>query len=223
MLEIIKDTMQLSGLGLATLLPLANPITTVAILLGLSSGMTQEQINYEARMTSIYVFIICMIAYYSGQILMNALGISIPGLRIAGGLVVSVIGFTMLFPTQVNHEVVNTTANDLLHSKNSIALVPLAMPGTAGPGTIALIISSASAVKSNPPNVSEIALYLAPPITFFLLSLILWCCLRSYNKIIQVFGRSGIEAVSRCMGFLLVCLGVQLVISGLTELIKSFS
>lgn len=217
-LEIFK----LIGLGLAIILPLANPITTVALLLGLSQGMTTKQINHEALMASIYVFIIMVVAFYGGQLVMTTFGISIPGLRIAGGLIVAFIGFKMLFPIkEENSHITNTTNDDIQNqNKESIAFIPLAMPSTAGPGTIALIISSASAMHSNS-DYSTLALEIAPVCIFFIVSLVLWICLRSANTIMRIIGKGGVEALSRLMGFLLVCMGVQFIINGILEIITT--
>jgi multiple antibiotic resistance protein len=59
----------------------------------------------------------------------------------------------------------------------------------------------------------------APTLVFLLLSLTVWLCLRSAERIMQVCGKSGIEAVSRMMGFLLACMGVQFVINGILEIV----
>lgn len=99
-MQSILELCKAIGLGLVLLLPLANPLTTVALLLGLSGNMTSEERNQQSKMASIYVFFIMTVAYYAGQVVMNTFGISIPGLRIAGGLIVAFIGFRMLFPQQ---------------------------------------------------------------------------------------------------------------------------
>ena len=145
MLDLIKAI----GLGLVVLLPLANPLTTVALFLGLAGNMNSAERNHQSMMASVYVFAIMMVAYYAGQLVMNTFGISIPGLRIAGGLIVAFIGFRMLFPAQKAHESPEAKSkSEELETEPSanIAFVPLAMPSTAGPGTIAMIISSASTV-----------------------------------------------------------------------------
>ena len=99
MLDLIKAV----SLGLVVLLPLANPLTTVALFLGLAGNMNSAERNHQSMMASVYVFAIMMVAYYAGQVVMNTFGISIPGLRIAGGLIVAFIGFRMLFPAQKAH------------------------------------------------------------------------------------------------------------------------
>jgi multiple antibiotic resistance protein len=103
----------------------------------------------------------------------------------------------------------------------NIAFVPLAMPSTAGPGTIAMIISSASTVKHGA-SFPEWVVLVAPPITFALVGIILWGCLRSSGAIMRLVGKGGIEAISRLMGFLLVCMGVQFIINGVLEIISTY-
>lgn len=95
----------------------------------------------------------------------------------------------------------------------NIAFVPLAMPSTAGPGTIALLISGAAQAKSQD-GFAVWLFYVVPPLVFLLVALILWFCLRSSTLIMRWLGAGGITAISRLMGFLLVCIGTQFIISG---------
>lgn len=220
MLELLKAI----GFGLVVLLPLANPLTTVALFLGLAGNMNSKMRNRTAVMASLNVFIIMMVAYYAGQLVMSTFGISIPGLRIAGGLIVGLIGFRMLFPQHKAHvsPEFKSKSEELSEEPDaSIAFVPLAMPSTAGPGTIAMIISSASTIKHGV-EFSPWVVLVAPPLIFALVSLILWGSLRSSGAIMRLVGKSGIEAISRLMGFLLVCMGVQFIINGVLEIIKTW-
>ncbi|MDF7787644.1 MarC family NAAT transporter [Pantoea stewartii] len=221
MLELIKAV----GLGLVVILPLANPLTTVALFLGLAGEMNFRERNRQALQASIYVFAIMMVAWYAGSAVLHTFGISIPGLRIAGGLIVAFIGFRMLFPAKpVGHSVEAKHKHDELETAQepvSIAFVPLAMPSTAGPGTIAMIISSASTVRSGV-DFPAWVINVAPVLTFLVVSVILWISLRSSGAIMRLVGKGGIEAISRLMGFLLVCMGVQFIINGVLEVIHTF-
>ncbi len=221
MLELIKAI----GLGLVVILPLANPLTTVALFLGLAGEMSFQERNRQALQASIYVFAIMMVAWYAGSAVLHTFGISIPGLRIAGGLIVAFIGFRMLFPAKpVGHSVEAKHKHDELETAQepvNIAFVPLAMPSTAGPGTIAMIISSASTVRSGV-DFPAWVLNVAPVLTFLVVSVILWISLRSSGAIMRLVGKGGIEAISRLMGFLLVCMGVQFIINGVLEVIHHF-
>ena len=218
------ELFQAIGLGLVVILPLANPLTTVALFLGLAGNMNNEERNKQSLMASLYVFIILMVAWYAGQVVMSTFGISIPGLRIAGGLIVAFIGFRMLFPQQKSHDSMEAKikSEELVDEPTAnIAFVPLAMPSTAGPGTIAMLISTASTVKHGV-DFSHWVVMVAPPIIFALVGIILWACLRSSGAIMRLVGKGGIEAISRLMGFLLVCMGVQFIINGVLEIITTY-
>ena len=143
--------------------------------------MNSAERNRQSLMASVYVFAIMMVAYYAGQLVMNTFGISIPGLRIAGGLIVAFIGFRMLFPQQKAHDSpeARSKSEELEDEPTAnIAFVPLAMPSTAGPGTIAMIISSASTVRHGS-EFPDWVIMVAPPIIFAVVGIILWGCLRS--------------------------------------------
>ncbi len=212
------------GLGLVILLPLANPLTTVALFLGLAGDMNYSERNRQSMQASVYVFIIMTVAYYAGNAVMDTFGISIPGLRMAGGLIVAFIGFRMLFPQQqAGHSIEAAHKLDEINTRKSvnIAFVPLAMPSTAGPGTLAMIISGASTIHDST-QFTPWVLTVAPVLTFLSVSVILWISLRSSGGIMRLVGKGGIEAISRLMGFLLVCMGVQFIINGVSEVITTW-
>jgi multiple antibiotic resistance protein len=167
---------------------------------------------------------IMVVTYYAGAWIMHTFGISIPGLRIAGGLIVASIGFSMVFPSgdasASEADVADAQAN---RQVPNIAFVPLALPGTAGPGTIAMIISGAASVDSTvTPVYAPWVVAITPVIVFSLLGLLFWICLRSAGRIVAVIGQGGVEAISRIMGFLLVCMAVQFVINGVLEIVQQY-
>ncbi|MGR7122195.1 MarC family NAAT transporter [Klebsiella aerogenes] len=217
MIELIKAT----GLGLVIILPLANPLTAVVLYLCATEKMSESVRRSQSLLAAVYVFLIMSVAYYGGQIIISAFGISLPGLRIAGGLIVMIIGFSMLFPAK-NTSIPNADIGmgKASHGGN-IAFVPLAMPGTAGPGTIAMIISAASTVRHST-NFSEWVLMLAPVLVFIIIALLLWLSLRGAGLIMRIIGSEGIDAISRLMGFLLACMGVQFIINGILELSRVY-
>lgn len=119
---------------------------------------------------------IMIITFYAGQAIMDAFGISLPGLRIAGGMIVMFIGFRMLFPSGGDSKL---DSSDPESNPNDIAFIPLAMPSTVGLGTIAMIISSVSTIQANNQGFSMLALKIAPILTFLIISIIIFIGLRS--------------------------------------------
>ncbi|ENI8206753.1 stress protection protein MarC, partial [Salmonella enterica] len=81
--------------------------------------------------------------------------------------------------------------------------------------------SSASTVRHGG-EFPDWVIMVAPPIIFLAVAVILWGCLRSSGAIMRLVGKGGIEAISRLMGFLLVCMGVQFIINGVLEIIKTY-
>lgn len=221
----ILEICHLIFLGLVLLIPLTNPLTSVALFLSLSGDMSKEERHRQSKMASVYVFLILVLSFVGGEVVMNTFGISIPGLRIAGGLIVAYIGFRMLFPApevlQAEVPATGDVAKVLKPSTRNIAFVPLAMPSTAGPGTIAMVISAASSWHQSGTPGPWVA-YTALILTSLILSLVLWVSLRSSDVIMKAVGKHGIEAISRVMGFLLVCMGVQFAINGVLEIIRTY-
>ena len=193
----------------------------MTMLLSLGQHIPYKERARQIRQAACYVVGIMLVTYYAGAWIMSTFGISIPGLRIAGGLIVMVLGFSMLFPKAQPEDAPRSSRRTRRPARAApnIAFVPLAMPGTAGPGTIAMIISAASSMNSDElAHVPAWVLAVVPIVVFALLGLIFWICLTSAGKIVALIGHEGVEAISRVMGFLLVCMGVQFVINGVLEI-----
>jgi len=85
-------------LTLVTLLPIINPVSTTILLLGISEHLTKKDLNRQIIMACIYMTGILVVFLLAGHFIMIFFGISIPGIRIAGGMVIGFLGFKMLFP-----------------------------------------------------------------------------------------------------------------------------
>ncbi|MCP3129520.1 MarC family NAAT transporter [Shewanella sp. KJ2020] len=196
-------------LALLALLPMVNPPTTATLLLGLSKGMSREHVRQQVNLAAIYLFCTLCICFFIGSSILELFGISIPGLRLAGGLIIGFIGFRMLFPAP-------TQANNIDINQN-IAFVPLTMPSMCGPGTMALVISGAAQIAELPEEYSRFTIYSGMVTAFALMSLISWGVLKLADPVCKVLGATGIDAMTRIMGFLLVCMGMQFCINGIKE------
>ncbi|MBX4181062.1 MarC family NAAT transporter [Sodalis sp. CWE] len=219
MFELFKEV----GLGLIMLLPLVNPLATIVLFLSLSEGMSVAERNKQALLTSVCVFTTMVITFYAGTLIMNVFGISMSGLRIAGGVIVFFIGFHMLFPKEIDSDL-DYFKFDIQknHKKTttSIAFVPLTMPSTVGPGAISMIISWVSTFNKTL-YFSYLVVLFAPILVFLSISFLVWIGLRGSCVIMNLIGATGIKAISRIMGFILVCMGVQFIINGILEIITN--
>jgi len=143
-------------------------------------------------------------------------GISIPGIRIAGGMVIGVLGFRMLFPEKENTAVADKKE---AFKKSNISFSPLAMPSLAGPGAIATVITISSSIDGRHGYDKAFA-FGGAILAIIITAIIAWLVLRSAGFVSRILGVNGVDSLSRIMGFLLICIGVQFVILGVQDLIS---
>ncbi len=201
---------------IGALLPIVNPIATVGLVVSITQGMSESERTEQVRRACIYMFFILATFLVAGGLIMTFLGISIPGLRIAGGMIVSYLGFRMLFPEPM--PLSRQEQVEALH-KPDVSFTPLAMPSLSGPGSIAVVLGVSSTIQERG---SLLFSYAFVAIGIAVTALISYLVLRASTRLDRVLGATGISAMSRIMGFLLVCIGVQFVITGVTEIARSF-
>ena len=114
-------------LTLVALLPICNPLSTVPLFLSLTRKHNHSERNRQAFLASIYMFAILFAFAVGGSFIIKFFSISVPAIRIAGGLIVGYIGFGMLFRTESEQ----SGDQDMLPRKKEIAFSPLAMPSLA--------------------------------------------------------------------------------------------
>lgn len=201
----------------AALLPIVNPLSTVGLVVSITHGLTDAERNVQLKRACVYMFCILTAFLVAGGVIMNFFGISIPGLRIAGGLIVSYIGFRMLFPETSG---ISRQEQAEAVEKPDISFTPLAMPSLSGPGSIAVVIGIASTAQAGEHVViNHVLVAIGIAITAF----ISYVTLRAATRLNHVLGKTGMNAVARLMGFLLVCIGVQFIINGVAEAVATMS
>jgi multiple antibiotic resistance protein len=152
----------------------------------------------------------------AGGLIMNFFGISLPGMRIAGGVIVGFLGFQMLFPNAISDK---EAAAKAASSKYDIAFTPLAMPGLSGPGTFAVVMGLSSQAASRKGWLSIVD-FIAVFTAIFLTALLSWFVLRGAERVNRLLGATGMVALTRLTGFLMICIGVQFLINGMTMVLE---
>ena len=195
------------------LLPIANPFSTAVVFIAITGRFTEAKAQDQAKRACIYMTIVLIVSLFAGALIMTFFGISIPALRIAGGLIVARIGLRMLNPEPDLPDASESRQRDGILRKPDLAFVPLAMPMLSGPGSIAVTIGMAAGVE-------RIWEYGAIAIGIVLVALTSWFVLRSARRIIDLLGPAGLNALTRVMGFLLVCVGVQFIATGSIDMLS---
>lgn len=190
------------------ILPIANPFSTAVVFLTITKGFSDDRRRQQARLACIYMAAVLITFLLLGSLIMNFFGISIPGLRIAGGLIVARIGFDMLNPAT------DDGMPEEVARKDDVAFTPLAMPMLSGPGSIAVTIGMAAEAD----GVGE---SLAIVVGIGLVAVVSWLVLRASARVVRVLGTNGMNAMGRIMGFLLVCVGIQFIVDGAHNILSS--
>lgn len=207
-MDIFIETIALT---VTALLPIMNPFSTAPLFVSLTAGFDRKRQRQQAFLACVYAFCILAAFLVLGRTIVEFFGISVPGIRVAGGLIISYVGFGMLFPPPPL-----VGAKDAVFAPRDVAFTPIAMPSLAGPGSIAVVLSSAAHIQSIRPGdwpviyVSVMAGMVATLIISFLV-------LRAASSMVRFLGPGGIDAMTRIFGFLLICIGIQFLLTGLSD------
>jgi len=196
--------------GLISLITITNPLSKIPLFVTLTQGMNDRQRNSQAKWACLYSCMIMMVSLLAGNLILAVFGISYGALRIAGGFVVAVLGYRMLFLSQDPEVVV-----DPFHGRQDYSFFPLAMPGISGPGTIAVVIGIATEIAELTTLPAKMLAFGMTFAAIFLTSFGMWLVLRFSALLSVKLGRSGTEVLSRLLGFMLICVGVQFIGSGI--------
>lgn len=191
-----------------------NPFGTIPIFLSLTTDMSRRDITKISFYTSIYVFIILLVSFFLGNHLLYFFGISIDSLRIGGGIVIASSGFSLLTGTFNKHKGMKKKfIEEELSTKSEIAFTPLAIPMLAGPGTISTLIGYRN-IYTNTSEVFSIGIALV------LVVALIFVILKSSQLIFKVLGSSGLNALSRIIGFFLIAIGVEQILKTVLKFIS---
>ncbi|MCB9709241.1 MAG: MarC family NAAT transporter [Myxococcales bacterium] len=194
------------------ILPIANPFSTAVVFLTITEGFSEERRQQQARMACVYMAGVLITFLLAGTLIMTFFGISIPGLRIAGGLIIARIGFAML-----NAQPENAMSDELRDEavrKDDVAFSPLAMPMLSGAGSIAVTIGMAAEAGGADETLAII-------VGIGLVAFVSWLVLRASGRVVRVLGATGMNAMGRILGFLLVCTAIQFIVDGAHQLLSS--
>ena len=207
--------MTLFLLSFGALFSIINPMGTLPMFIGLTSEKSKIQINKTAFLTVVNTFIILLISFFLGSAIIRFFGISIDSLKIAGGIIIASSGFALLNGTFTKHKGMKRKEKEDAYTRSDIALTPLAMPMLAGPGSISLLITYNQEYELLRQKIILIsAVLLICTLTFALLI--------SSRVIIKALGASGINALSRVIGFINIALGVEYILSALLNIASRF-
>jgi multiple antibiotic resistance protein len=192
-----------------------NPVANAPLFLGLTEELDSATRRQIALRAVLLAFAIVSVFGILGREIFAVFGITLPAFRIAGGILVGLVGFHLL---QGRESSVHTpTAKDNEESRDAalgIAISPLAMPILAGPGTIATAMNY-TADATLPELVRTVS-------SLALVCVLTWVAFVSGDSLVSFLGQNAIKVVTRLMGLILAVIGVQMVIAGIGGAIAVF-
>ena len=202
--------------NVVSLLPIINPLSTMPLFLSLTDRTSEAHRRQQARKCCLYAFGILATFLIAGPGILTMLGISLAGIRVAGGLILLVSSARMLFSGDSEASSVGNDVEEMRRAHIDYSFSPLAMPIMSGPGSIAAVLSFASEV----PGSQIISGYSVILLAIALVISLTYIVLRFATMLSRFLGPQGVTAVTKIMGFLLACISVQIIASGVMDFIK---
>lgn len=203
-----------AGIVFMGFLAIMNPIAGISIFLTLTNGEEKNKVKNIAKTALITAFTIVVLFSLVGHLLLNLFGVSFTALKLAGGLLVAIIGYDMLQgkSSQFSRPS-DMTIQKSKEEESSIAITPLGIPFLAGPGVIITAMNFAAGEYTN---------LIITILAFGILCLITYFIFVSGEKIKKVLGTSILKVFTRMMGLILLVIGTQMLIEGFYGALQDF-
>jgi len=192
-----------------------DPFAAVPILLALTRTFTAPERGKTVNVAVAAVFLVLVISSLLGESMLQTMGTSLASFRVGGGIVLLLMSLSML---QAEIGAVRSTPSEEAEAeeKNSVAVVPLAIPLLAGPGAISTVIIEM--------HRSDAELHALPVILAIgVVCLLLWIILRMAATIGRVLGHTGLKIINRLFGLVLAAIAIEIMANGLKELFPSLA
>jgi multiple antibiotic resistance protein len=217
------------ALGFSALLPLINPLGSALIFFGLVGNVPIEAYQALARKIAINTVIFLAIIQLVGSSLLGFFGISLAIMQVSGGIVIAMIGWSLLNQedsapshdkTDAAADAVPAVTRDEINSLQEKAFYPFTFPITAGPGAIVVMLTLS--VHATHPTVSETVIaHVGLFLSAIVLSASIYFCYAYAPKITRAIPPSTAHGILRVIAFILLCIGVQIAWNGLSSLLTS--
>ncbi len=205
--------MELFLLVFGALFSIMNPLGTVPVFVGLTQDNTRNERAKIAFWTSFNVLIILFLSFFGGKYILSFFGISLTSLKIAGGLIITSSGFALLTGKFSEHKgMKKSKVKEDIATRSEVSLTPLAIPMLAGPGTISMLITYNQVYTDFDQIIITVSAIVFTTVVIYLI-------LKSSHFIANFLGASGINALSRVIGFIVIAIGVEYILSSILDVV----
>lgn len=213
----IGSVLQNFLLALSALFSIVNPVAAALIFAQVTDDRSHVQRLDLARKVGLYSAAVMLVALWGGAYVLNFFGVTLSALRIAGGLVVAVRAWSMLSAAEADEERKQEQASQATGAPD-VAFFPLTMPFTTGPGTISVAIALGSNLPYGSPQM--LPFILGSSAAALAVAAMVWIAYSSADRLVALLGRAGARVLTRLSAFLLLCIGTQIMLGGVTEVLR---
>lgn len=202
---------------LAALLPIVNPLGTAPIFLAMSADLPPAARHRLATVVARNAFILLTAGMLAGSHVLAFFGISLPIVRVAGGMVLLAAGWRLLHAGDASDGPVEPVTTAWDRETKRRGFYPLTFPLTVGPGSLSIAITLGAGVSTE--SATTLLRVGANIIGIVLVAISVYLCYRFASKLIGVLGETGTSVFLRLSAFILLCVGVAILWSGVLGLI----
>ncbi|MGB6606017.1 MAG: MarC family protein [Steroidobacteraceae bacterium] len=205
-------------LTFAGLFPIVNPLEAAPFFLGLTAELTAQERQVLARKAAVNGFALLLGSMALGPYLLEFFGIELPVMRIAGGLVVTALGWKLLTQEQWSDHAGSAVQG--APGRKVGSFYPLTMPLTVGPGSMSVAITIGSRKPAGLPPLPQLAQHASGAVLGLVaIALTIYLAYRFAETIGRLLGATGLEVLVRLSAFILMCIGIEIVWSGYSALL----
>lgn len=204
-------------LALVALVSIVNPIGVVFVFREMTVWAAASERKRLAIRIALYALAVILASYFVGTFVLAFFGITLPALRIGGGLVVAAAGWGLL---QRKPEPEGTPKAMDTAPIMRMAFFPLTMPLTTGPGTIAVSIAlgAARSERTGELLVTAVGGFVGAAVV---MAFVIWIAYRNADRIVRLTGNEGARVITTLSAFLLLCVGIQIMLAGIAEFLAA--
>jgi multiple antibiotic resistance protein len=206
-------------LAFPALFSIVNPIGGALIYSQVTADRGPDERLRLAARVAFYSALVMLVALWAGAYVLNFFGITLGALRIAGGLVVAVRAWELLAAPERNEERKQEQAAPAGGAEDA-AFYPLTMPFTTGPGTISVAIALGAVRPATASGFGLVQFFIGMSAAAVALAITIWVAYRSADRLVAMLGPSASRIVTRLTAFLLLCVGTQILLNGVADVLE---
>ena len=203
-------------LGFPALFSIVNPVSGAFIFRNRTIDRDHGEKVRLARTIGLYAAMVMLVALWGGSYVLAFFGISLPALRCAGGTVVALYAWQSLNAPE-RREIRKQDQAEAAVGMNEVAFFPLTLPFTTGPGTISVAVALGAAHPTS--GIALFPFFIGMSVAAIAVAVLVWLLYSATDDIDRLLGQEVGRAVARLSAFFQLCIGVQILITGVTEVL----